>query len=405
MSSEVAEMTRVASDLRDGWRSYKLGEVAVLGGGTTPSRATETYWLNATFPWATPSDITSLPLGVSNISDTEGRVSERALAECSLPLNPPGTVLMTSRATIGFAAINTVPMTTNQGFITFKAGETLDPVFLLHWLTASRSDLVAAAGGSTFKELSRSTAKLLPILLPPLDEQRRIVEVLRSADEAIGAAASVIIQLRETRSHRLETFMALPGAYKRIDEICRLSGGYGFPIKFQGKTKGRYPFAKVSDMNRLGNEVMLRYAENYVDDDDLRVLRAKPFPAGTTFFPKVGATLLTNKRRIAASDIIVDNNVMGAVATDVDPWFLYYAFCTIDMADYVQPGAVPSVNQRTIGQIMIPVPSKPEQEGFALSMRDLDLAIEAQSDAMAQLRKTKALIAADLLSGHVRLPA
>jgi type I restriction enzyme S subunit len=148
--------------------------------------------------------------------------------------------------------------------------------------------------------------------------------------------------------------MALPGTFRRIDEICRLSGGYGFPIKHQGKAAGQYPFAKVSDMNRPGNEVEMRHAENYVDAADLRTLKAKTFPIGTTFFPKVGATLLTNKRRIAAVEMLVDNNVMGAVATDVDPWFLYYAFCTIDMADYVQPGAVPSINQRTIGQIMRP---------------------------------------------------
>jgi type I restriction enzyme S subunit len=76
-------------------------------------------------------------------------------------------------------------------------------------------------------------------------------------------------------------------------------------------------------MNRPGNEVEMRHAENYVDAADLRTLKAKTFPIGTTFFPKVGATLLTNKRRIAAVEMLVDNNVMGAVATDVDPWFLY----------------------------------------------------------------------------------
>ena len=405
MSSDVAELERAVDEVPQGWRSLRLGDVARLGGGTTPSRNETGYWDGGTIPWVTPSDITSLSPGVSTIDGTENMVSERALAECSLPLNPPGTVLMTSRATIGYAAINTVPMTTNQGFITFGAGQDLDPAFLLHWLIAQRANLVAAAGGSTFKELSRGTAKLLPILLPPLDEQRRIAEVLRSVDEAIAAADGVISQLQETRGHRLETLMALPGTYRRIDEVCRLSGGNGFPIKHQGKAAGQYPFAKVSDMNRPGNEVQMRHAENYVDEADLRTLKAKTFPVGTTFFPKVGATLLTNKRRIAAVEMLVDNNVMGAVATDIDPWFLYYAFCTIDMADYVQPGAVPSVNQRTIGQIMIPVPDRAAQEEFVETMRDLDAAIEMQSDALAQLTATKQSLMADLLSGRVRVPA
>lgn len=240
--------------------------------------------------------------------------------------------------------------------------------------------------------------------IPPLDEQRRIAEVLRSVDEAIAAANAVIEQLRVARSHRLEALMALPGVYRRLAEICRLSGGYGFPIKHQGKTKGRYPFAKVSDMNRPGNEVQLRDAENYVDEADLRTLKAKTFPVGTTFFPKVGATLLTNKRRIAAVEMLVDNNVMGAVATDVDPWFLYYAFCTIDMADYVQPGAVPSVNQRTIGQIMIPTPTRADQAEFVQNMRDFDVAIEMQSDALKKLSEMKTALADALLTGRVRVP-
>lgn len=192
MSSEVAELERAVDEVPQGWRSLRLGDVARLGGGTTPSRNKAGYWDGGTTPWATPSDITSLPSGVSTIDSTENLVSEQALAECSLQLNPPGTVLMTSRATIGYAAINTVPMTTNQGFITFSAGQDLDPAFLLHWLTAQRANLVAAAGGSTFKELSRGTAKLLPILLPPLDEQLRIAEVLRSVDEAIAANVALV---------------------------------------------------------------------------------------------------------------------------------------------------------------------------------------------------------------------
>ncbi|KUR76959.1 hypothetical protein AQZ50_12130 [Novosphingobium sp. Fuku2-ISO-50] len=310
-------------------------------------------------------------------------------------------------ATIGRPLFSGIHACIHDGFVAFKQIDRsrLDPTYLYFVLQGLTLHFEAQSQPGTQRNLNSSLVGTTEIPLPPLEEQWRIAEVLRSVDEAITATQDVIVQLREVRSHRLDAFMALPGEYKRIEDVCRLSGGNGFPIKHQGKSSGRYPFAKVSDMNRPGNEVLMRYAENYVDDADLRALKAKTFPVGTTFFPKVGATLLTNKRRIAAVEMLVDNNVMGAVATSIDPWFLYYAFCTIDMADYVQPGAVPSVNQRTIGQIMIPVPSKSEQEGFAQSMRDLDLAIEAQSDALGQLRQSKAMVAADLLSGQVRVPA
>lgn len=291
--------------------------------------------------------------------------------------------------------------------IVLRAKSAADPAFLFQVLQSEPlvAHAVATAAGTKMPRTHARSILSFEIAVPPLDEQRRIAEVLRSVDEAIAAADGVISQLQETRSHRLETLMALPGTYRRIDEVCRLSGGNGFPIKHQGKAAGQYPFAKVSDMNRPGNEVQMRHAENYVDEADLRTLKAKTFPVGTTFFPKVGATLLTNKRRIAAVEMLVDNNVMGAVATEIDPWFLYYFFCTIDMADYVQPGAVPSVNQRTIGQIMIPVPDGAAQEEFVKTMRDLDAAIEMQSDALAQLTATKQALMSDLISGRVRVPA
>jgi type I restriction enzyme S subunit len=175
----------------DGWKPTTLGAIATLGGGTTPPKSEEYFWTDGSIPWATPSDITSLTNGESRITATEMAVTERALKECSLTLNAPGTVLMTSRATIGYAALNDVPMTTNQGFITFRCGDNADPEFLLYWLASKRDFLIAAAGGSTFKELSRGTAKLLPISLPPLDEQRRIAEVLRSVDKAIATTEQV----------------------------------------------------------------------------------------------------------------------------------------------------------------------------------------------------------------------
>jgi type I restriction enzyme S subunit len=245
----------------------------------------------------------------------------------------------------------------------------------------------------------------IEVPIPPLHEQRRIAEVLRSVDDAVAKSSAVLSKFVEVRAHQLEGLMALPGEMRPLADVCRLGGGYGFPIKHQGKRNGAYPFAKVSDMNRSGNETELGSAENYVDESDLKVLRAKPFPPGTTLFPKVGATLLTNKRRIASREIIVDNNVMGAVPTDIDPWFLFYAFNTIDMADYVQPGAVPSVNQGTIGKIMIPVPSREVQRQYVGTMRDLDQAIETQRATISSLSLTKAAVTSDLLSGRVRVPA
>lgn len=393
----------MSNEVPKDWPNVAIGSLSRVKRGASPRPIKDPKWFaDEGHGWVRISDVTAsdrvLRETTQYLSD-EGRAASVEIV--------PGDLIMSICGTIGRPLFSGIHACIHDGFVAFKEidASRLDPTYLYFVLQAQTRHFEAQSQPGTQRNLNSALVGKTEIPLPPIDEQRRIAEVLRSVDEALAAAHAVIGQLRETRAHRLDALMALPGTYRRIDEVCRLSGGYGFPIKHQGKKAGRYPFAKVSDMNRPGNEVLMRDAENYVDEADLRTLKAKPFPIATTFFPKVGATLLTNKRRIAAVEMLVDNNVMGAVATDVDPWFLYYAFCTIDMADYVQPGAVPSVNQRTIGQIMIPVPDMAIQEEFVATMRDLDGAIEMQSDALSQLMATKQALMSDLLSGRVRVPA
>lgn len=393
----------MSNEVPKDWPIVAIGSLTHVKRGASPRPIQDPKWFSDEgHGWVRISDVTA--------SDRVLRRTTQYLSEAGKAASVeivPGDLIMSICGTIGRPLFSGIHACIHDGFVAFKEIDTsrLDPTYLYFVLQAQTRHFEAQSQPGTQRNLNSALVGKTEIPLPPIDEQRRIAEVLRSVDEAIAAADGVICQLRETRSHRLEALMALPGDYRRIDEVCRLSGGSGFPIKHQGKVSGRYPFAKVSDMNRPGNEVQMRYAENYVDDADLGTLKAKTFPVGTTFFPKVGATLLTNKRRIAAVEMLVDNNVMGAVATNVVPWFLYYAFCTIDMADYVQPGAVPSVNQRTIGQIMIPVPDRAAQEEFVETMRDLDAAIETQSDGLVQLTATKQALMSDLLSGRVRVPA
>jgi len=369
----------MSSEVPDGWRSVPLGEVIRLEYGRALS--------------ASVREAGNIPVYGSN--GICGEHSAALVNERGIVVGRKGTAGSVTVTTGPFWPIDTTYFVAPR----VKADFDWMAAMLEH---ARLSELNEATG---VPGLNRDKAYIQPILLPPLDEQRRIAEVLRSVDVAITTAGAVLSQTIEAREHQLERLMALPGDMRPLADVCRLGGGYGFPIKHQGKRSGAYPFAKVSDMNRPGNETELVSAENYVDQADLKVLRAKPFPPGTTFFPKVGATLLTNKRRISSSEIIVDNNVMGAVPTAIESWFLFYAFNTIDMADYVQPGAVPSVNQGTVGKIMIPVPSRKVQRDYVSTMRDLDSAIEAQRATISSLRITKAAVSADLLSGSVRVPA
>ncbi|MBP1465023.1 restriction endonuclease subunit S [Candidatus Chloroploca sp. M-50] len=103
-----------AENLPNGWRTTTLGEMGAVSGGGTPSTSIDAYW-NGDIPWLVPSDVTSNP--ELYISRTSRNITSNGLENSSTKLLPPGTVLMTSRATIGEVVINTVEMATNQGFI------------------------------------------------------------------------------------------------------------------------------------------------------------------------------------------------------------------------------------------------------------------------------------------------
>ena len=171
-----------------------LAEVCTILGGGTPRRSNASYF-GGTIPWATPTDITAL--GSLFIERTKETITEAGLNESSARLLPAGTVLMTSRATIGYTAIATRPMATNQGFANLICSERVAPQYLAYWLHDQRERLIQLSGGTTFRELSKSTLKKVRIPLPPLDEQRRIVGILNRAANIERLRAQATDRLRE----------------------------------------------------------------------------------------------------------------------------------------------------------------------------------------------------------------
>lgn len=392
----------------DGWEQTTLGAVATLGGGTTPSKSEESYWSDGTIPWATPSDITSLPNGTTRIGATEAWVTDRALKECSLPLNPPGTILMTSRATIGYVALNDVPMTTNQGFINFRCGDATDPEFLLHWLTAKRGFLVAAAGGSTFKELSRGTAKRLPILLPPLDEQRRIAEVLRSVDETIETTERTLSQSRLVKSALLQDLFA-KGLYHSDDKqkpIGPFSSRWEMrPLGscFENLDSRRRP-VKKEDRARMKGSIpyygasgIIDWVSDYLFDEPLLLLAedganliSKSTPIA---FISTGKSWVNNHAHVYRPTSTLDIEI-------AEEWLRF-----TDISSFVTGSAQPKLNKDRADAILMPIPPANEQAVLRDIFRAINNAIAEEANKLRILEGIKTNISNDLLSGRVRVPA
>ena len=199
-----------SSPIPNGWRLAKLGDVADIVGGSTPSRAVSGFW-GGEIPWVVPSELTGLT--GRYLKATNESVTQDGMEAAGLRLIPAKSVLLTSRATIGATAINSIPVVTNQGFQNLIPNSLSKDLWLYYAVSAQRGELERRAAGSTFKEVSRDSVRSLPILLPPLHEQRRIAEVLDSIDEAIERAESVVTsteRLRDALLHELLT-KGVPG--------------------------------------------------------------------------------------------------------------------------------------------------------------------------------------------------
>lgn len=187
------------------WKVMQLEEVSDIYGGGTPDRTNIKYW-DGNISWATPTDITSLK--TNHINTTKERISEEGLKNSSATLIQEGGVLMTSRATIGYCAINTVPMTTNQGFANFVCHKEMNNQFLVYLLTAIRTKIERLGAGSTFMEVSKSALKKLLIQVPSIPEQEEIVRIISSLDESIekeNIYHQSVLQLKSTLMQLLLT--------------------------------------------------------------------------------------------------------------------------------------------------------------------------------------------------------
>ncbi len=256
----------------------------------------------------------------------------------------------------------------------------------------------------TYKQFSEV---LLPFPSPA--EQQRIADCLSSLDERIAAETSKLDRLKDHKKGLLKQLFpaegeTLPqlrfpefgnsGKWQKIalGDICDIITGYTFPECLQGKIHGLYPFCKVSDISKAVSEHggLLDRALNYVGDDELSILKAKPLPVGTTVFAKIGEALRLNRRAITTVECLIDNNAVGikAKSKKSTDYFLYTLSQLIDLSEYCG-GAVPAVNKTVLENISVVIPTSYEQQRIADCLSSLDELIASQTQKIDLLKDHK----------------
>ena len=180
--------------------------------------------------------------------------------------------------------------------------------------------------------------------------------------------------------------------------IADIKGGDGFPEIHQGKTDG-LPFIKVSDMELEGNRKYIFSSNNCISEKLANKLGITIFKPGTIVFAKVGAALLLNRRRILKLPTALDNNMMGVtLRNNIDPEFIYQWMLMVDFGKFVNPGAVPSVNQKQIGDLTLVLPSHKIQKQIADILSTVDNTIKKTEALIEKYQKVKEGMMQDLFT-------
>ena len=198
------------------WKKCKLGDIAIVVGGGTPDTNTSRYW-NGKIQWFTPSEI-----GRNKYVDNSVRtISEEGLNKSSAKLLPIGTILLSSRATVGECSINKKECTTNQGFQSLIPKENISNEFVYYLIQTKRKDLIRKSCGSTFLEISANEVRKIVISIPTIKEQDNIANVLSLLDERIATQNKIIEDLKKLKSAIVEKVFCPPN---QEYPMCRIEG-------------------------------------------------------------------------------------------------------------------------------------------------------------------------------------
>ena len=175
----------------------------------------------------------------------------------------------------------------------------------------------------------------------------------------------------------------------KLGDLCQVQSGSGFPVTEQGKDGEQFPFLKVSDMNLPGNQIYINSWNNTVSEKTLQKLHAKSAPQGTVIFPKIGAAIATNKKRILTIPSVYDNNVMGLIPNErIDSKFLYYLLLDFNLSDWASDSALPSMRQSTIENYEIPLPSIEEQKRIVEEIEGYQKVIDGARQVVENYKPT-----------------
>jgi len=276
--------------MKQGWEIKKLGEVSEIINGGTPKTKVSAYW-DGDIYWITPADLGKLTKIIVN--DTPRKITDLGLEKSSAKLFPENSIILSTRAPIGHLAINSVPMSTNQGCRGIVPIKNVDTWFIYYFLKKNVELLNTLGTGATFKELSTKALAGIEIPIPPLYEQQRIVSILDKVFTAIDKTKANAEQNLKNARDVFDSY--LQGVFEkkgdgwehiRMGDICQIYDGTHFSPK-NGRD-GDYMYITAKNIKPYYIDVS---NISYVTEDDHNDIYSRCSPKkGDVLYIKDGAT-------------------------------------------------------------------------------------------------------------------
>lgn len=407
----------------EGWIVYTLGELGQVVGGGTPASETPAYW-GGSVMWATPAEITKLKS--KHINSTLRTITEEGLKRSSAKLHPAGTILLTSRASIGYPAINSVPMATNQGFQSLRPNEKLDVEYGYQLLLNNRIGLERLSAGSTFLEISSKEINKYKLPIPPLPEQKKIASILTSVDDVIENTQRQIDKLQDLKKATMNELLTKGIGHTEFkdSELGRIPKSWEV-LTFEDITsvitKGTTPtslgfqfseigvnFIKVEAIISDGNINPLKFS--FISKEVHERLKRSQIIENDILLTIAGATV--GKLAVAERQFLPANTnqalaIIRVRTKRVLPSFAFYwlqsEWIKTFIANSQTIGAQPNISLSQIADIPCPLPPIPDQSLMVQVLTSIDDQIIFQKQKLNQTKALKKSLMQDLLTGKVRV--
>jgi type I restriction enzyme S subunit len=398
------------------WRDISLGAIANVVGGGTPSRDESRYWHNGDIPWATPTDLTALQGKL--LSTTSECITEAGLNESAATLLPVGSVLYTSRATIGAKAIAAVQVATNQGFASLVPSK-VNGEYLYYLLDLLTPIVKRLGAGTTFDEVSKRDLRKVQCAIPSsTDEQAAIALVLNSVDVAIERAREATHAVENLRRSLMQELLppwigfrrveleALPKDVESIElarDVCDVCNG-----STPSRTEGRYwrkgsiawlPTGKVHDR-------VIRSADEFVTESALRECSITILPRGTVLVGMIGQGRTRGMAAYLDIDACINQNFGAFVPRERvhGKWLFHYFDYHYSRLREVGGGTNQgAMNCFLLKRLRLPLPLMERQLEVARILDSVELLARKTRNKNKCLGELKKSLMHDLLTGTVRV--